>query len=566
MLDSGTQYLSEGRAGYSALEILDIDLEALPEDELEEYRAIFEDRIVLVGDTWEVTHDKFNTPVGQVYGVEIIADTINTIMNDAPLRPSGWFLEISSMAIFLSVLLATSLIPTMTLRLLAVVGAYVTYIVIAGSLYVYAGSVLSMSYAILTGFLVVIFTSIRLYMVTEEKEKLSTADSVESNRMLGMAYQGQGQLDSAFEKFRVLPPESQTFELLYNLGLDYERKRQFNKAALAYEEIAEHDSEFRDVERRLTRARSMEDAVLMGGTTQGMLGTVINDDGSVEKPMLGRYQIEKELGQGAMGVVYLGTDPKINREVAIKTMALSSEFDSDELVAVKERFFREAESAGRLSHPNIVGIFDAGEESDLAYIAMELLKGGDLDDYTRPDNLLPLNTVLEIGVACAEALDYAHEQQVVHRDIKPSNIMYDPESGAIKITDFGIARITDSSKTKTGTVLGTPNYMSPEQCMGKKVDGRADLFSLGVVMYQLASGDLPFKGDSMATLMFAIVNHKPVDIKTVREDIPPTLRKVIHNSIGKKPEKRYQSGAKMAEHLRVCIERLNDDASNVSQA
>ena len=181
MLDSGTQYLSEGRAGYSALEILDLDLETLPEDELEEYRSIFEDRIVLVGDTWEVTHDKFNTPVGQVYGVEIIANTINTIMNDAPLRPSGWFLEISSMTIFLSVLLATSLIPAMALRLLAVVGAYVTYIVIAGSLYVYAGSVLSMSYAILTGFMVVIFASIRRYMVTEEKEKLSTADSVESN-------------------------------------------------------------------------------------------------------------------------------------------------------------------------------------------------------------------------------------------------------------------------------------------------------------------------------------------------------------------------------------------------
>ena len=148
---------------------------------MEEYRSIFEDRIVLVGDTWEVTHDKFNTPVGQVYGVEIIANTINTIMNDAPLRPSGWFLEISSMTIFLSVLLATSLIPAMALRLLAVVGAYVTYIVIAGSLYVYAGSVLSMSYAILAGFMVVIFASIRRYMVTEEKEKLSTADSVESN-------------------------------------------------------------------------------------------------------------------------------------------------------------------------------------------------------------------------------------------------------------------------------------------------------------------------------------------------------------------------------------------------
>jgi serine/threonine-protein kinase len=134
--------------------------------------------------------------------------------------------------------------------------------------------------------------------------------------------------------------------------------------------------------------------------------------------------------------------------------------------------------------------------------------------------------------------------------------MYDPDTGDVKITDFGIARITDSSKTRTGTVLGTPNYMSPEQCMGKKVDGRADLFSLGVVIYQLLSGSLPFKGDSMATLMYSIVNDKPIDIKAVKPDINPALRKVIHNAIGKKPEKRYQSGKQLAAHLQVCLERM----------
>jgi len=232
----------------------------------------------------------------------------------------------------------------------------------------------------------------------------------------------------------------------------------------------------------------------------------------------------------------------------------------DEVVEVKERFFREAESAGRLNHANIVGIYDAGEEHDLAYIAMELLKGYDLDRHIKPEELLPLETIIEIGIQSAEALHYAHEQSVVHRDIKPSNIMYDPETKGIKITDFGIARITDASKTRTGTVLGTPNYMSPEQCMGKKVDGRADLFSLGVVLYQLASGDLPFKGDSMATLMYNIVNKAPVDIKTVQPNIPTTLRKVIHNAIGKKPEKRYQDGKRMAAHLKVCLERLHTES------
>ena len=245
-------------------------------------------------------------------------------------------------------------------------------------------------------------------------------------------------------------------------------------------------------------------------------------------------------------------------------MALAQEFGDDELVEVKERFFREAESAGRLNHANIVSIYDAGEESDLAYIAMELLKGYDLDAHIKPEELLPIETVLEIVIQCAEGLDYAHTQNVVHRDIKPSNIMYDPDAGIAKITDFGIARITDSSKTRTGTVLGTPNYMSPEQCMGKKVDGRADLFSLGVVLYQMVSGSLPFKGESMATLMYSIVNDRPVDIKTIKADINPTLRKVIHNAIGKKPEKRYQSGKKMASHLKVCLERMASSTSTGS--
>jgi tRNA A-37 threonylcarbamoyl transferase component Bud32 len=403
--------------------------------------------------------------------------------------------------------------------------------------------------------------SLRLYVISEQSQLASAADSAESNRMLGLAYQGQGQLDAAFEKYRRCPRDESSLNLIYNLGLDYERKRQFNKAQATYEYIAETHEGFRDVQKRIKRCESMEDAVLMGGSTQGMVGgTIVNEDGSIEKPMLGRYQVEKELGQGAMGTVYLGLDPKINRQVAIKTMALSNEFDADELTEVKQRFFREAESAGRLSHANIVAIYDAGDENDLAYIAMELLKGTDLDSYIKADSLLPVEEVIAIAINCAEALDYAHRQKVVHRDIKPSNIMYDPDTHTVKLADFGIARITDSSKTRTGTVLGTPNYMSPEQCMGKKVDGRADLFSLGVVIYQLCSGALPFNGESMATLMYAIVNDPPVDIKKVKPDIEPALRKVIHNAIGKKPEKRYQTGKKMAEHLRVCLERIQASA------
>ena len=439
---------------------------------------------------------------------------------------------------FLVVLLATSALRGLASRFGAVVAVYLTYIVAAGVLYIYLGLVVSMAYAMLAGLVTIVVMSMRLFMISEQSQAMSAADSAESSRMLGLAYQGQGQLDAAFEKYRRCPPEESSYNLIHNLRLDYERKRQYNKAQSCYEFIKETESDFRDIQKRITRCSSMEDAVLTGGgSTKQMLGaTIVNEDGSVEKPMLGRYQVEKELGKGAMGIVYLGKDPKINRDVAIKTMALSQEFGEDEIQEGKERFFREAESAGRLNHANIVAIYDAGEDHDLAYIAMELLKGYDLDRHIKADSLLPTSDVLRIVSDCAVALDYAHGQKVVHRDIKPSNIMYDPDTGTAKITDFGIARITDSSKTRTGTVLGTPNYMSPEQCMGKKVDGRADLFFLGVVLYQLVSGELPFKGDSMATLMYSIVNDPAIDIKKVKPDINPALRKVIHNAIGKRPE------------------------------
>jgi serine/threonine-protein kinase len=252
-----------------------------------------------------------------------------------------------------------------------------------------------------------------------------------------------------------------------------------------------------------------------------------------------------------MGVVYLGKDPKIGRVVAIKTMALSQEFEADELVEVKERFFREAETAGRLSHTNIVTIFDAGEEHDLCFIAMELLKGKDLVPFTKKDNILPIEKVASIVARVADALGYAHKQNVVHRDVKPANIMYEPESDVVKVTDFGIARITDSSKTKTGMVLGTPSYMSPEQLQGKKVDGRSDLFSLAVGLYQLACGKLPFEGESMAQLMYKIANEHAPDILQYNPSLPPAFVAFLDTAMAKEAEQRYQTGEEFAAALRT---------------
>jgi len=388
------------------------------------------------------------------------------------------------------------------------------------------------------------------YIVTEAGKQKSDVESAESNRMLGLAFQGQGQLDMAFDKFRKVPFDGQLMDNLYSLGLDFERKRQFNKAQAVYEHMHAYDPKYKDVEQKITRAKNLSETVILGGASNRSNASILETAGGGEKPMLGRYQIEKELGKGAMGVVYQGKDPKISRVVAIKTMALSQEFEADELQDAKERFFREAETAGRLNHPNIVTIYDAGEEHDLCFIAMELLKGKDLVPYTKPETLLPIPRVVSIYARVADALGYAHRQNVVHRDIKPANIMYDLESDNPKVTDFGIARVTDSSKTKTGMVLGTPSYMSPEQLSGKKVDGRSDLFSLAVSLYQMLTGQLPFVGDSMAQLMFKIANEPAADVRTINPAIPAGLAEVIAFAMAKDADQRYQTGEELAAALR----------------
>lgn len=392
------------------------------------------------------------------------------------------------------------------------------------------------------------------FLMTEQGKAKSDSESAESNRNLALMFQGQGQLDMAFDRFRKCPMDDSVMDGLYNLGLDFERKRQFNKAESVFAYMAEHNPKYKDLEQRISRSKAMAETVILGGGGGGRTNTstMILNDGTVEKPMLGRYQVEKELGKGAMGVVYLGRDPKISRVVAIKTMALSQEFEDDELVEVKERFFREAETAGRLNHPNIVTIYDAGEEHDLAYISMEFLKGKDLAPHTKGDNLLPIAKVVDIVAKVADALDYAHAQSVVHRDIKPANIMYEADTSVVKVTDFGIARITDSSKTKTGMVLGTPSYMSPEQLAGKKVDGRSDLFSLGVMLYQMTTGHLPFTGDSMATLMFKIANEPHASASSVNSAIPACLAAIIDRMLEKDADKRYARGQEISADLRSC--------------
>lgn len=272
---------------------------------------------------------------------------------------------------------------------------------------------------------------------------------------------------------------------------------------------------------------------------------------------LKRYRREGELGRGSMGVVYLATDLTSSQQVALKVLALQREFSAEDLADVRRRFLREAAAAGQLHHADILRVLDAGEAGDDAWIVMEYVRGQDLSHCARAGALLAPAAALRLGIRLARALDYAHRRGVVHRDIKPANVMFDSASGTLKVMDFGIARIADGSRTRTGLVLGTPSFMSPEQLAGLTVDGRSDLYSLGVMLYQLLTGQLPHQSSSMAKLMYSIANQEPPDVRHYRPELPETLAMVLALALEKRPELRYASGEQMALDLEAVSNSLD---------
>jgi serine/threonine-protein kinase len=519
---------------------------------VEKYR----DKIVLIGPTASGLGNTFVTPIGPgITPVTMLAHNVSSILQGDFFVAPAWGDWAQKLIGLLVAIYLIAALPRMKAGA-AATATGAMFVLMVGAQFGLLATKLTWVPLMTPAALLVIghlVLTTKRFLITERGMETSELSAAESNRMLGLAFQGQGQLDMAFDKFRKVPMDDGMADTLYNLALDFERKRQFNKAESVYQHIAKFNPKFKDIDQKLNRARQMaETVILSGGSTRGNASTLILEGGAVEKPMLGRYQVEKELGKGAMGVVYLGKDPKIGRVVAIKTMALGEEFEKDELEDARNRFFREAETAGRLNHPNIVTIYDAGEEHDLCYIAMEFLKGKDLAPQTKAGALLPLADVLNIAAQVAEALDYAHKLNVVHRDIKPANIMYEMDTKIVKVTDFGIARITDSSRTKTGMVLGTPSYMSPEQLSGKRVDGRSDLFSLGVMLYQMCVGTLPFQGESMAELMFRIANEPYRDPKELNPKLPASVVAVIDRALKKNADERFQNGAEFAQALRQC--------------
>lgn len=262
---------------------------------------------------------------------------------------------------------------------------------------------------------------------------------------------------------------------------------------------------------------------------------------------MGRYEIVKELGKGAMGEVYLANDAHIDRHVAIKTFRFGREIDEKSLRTIKENLLREARMAGKLSHPNIVTIYDAGEDWDLSYIAMEVLEGVELPNYCKPGNFFPYERVVEIVSSVACALDYAHDHGVIHRDIKPANILIQ-QVGGIKVTDFGIACVKE--KRDHREIAGTPVYMSPEQISGHEIDGRTDLYSLGVVLFELLTGRKPFTAPNLGTLRKKIVNDPVPQLREIRGGVPEYFQSIINKLLEKDKEKRYSRGEDLVNDMK----------------
>lgn len=339
---------------------------------------------------------------------------------------------------------------------------------------------------------------------------------------------------------------------LYDQGRTHEDRGRFGDARRSYAQLVKRRRGYKDVRQRLTRLETTELAPASSNSAD--LAQTLVLDAAPAPRQLGRYSIERELGRGAMGRVYLAQDPHIARKLAIKTLPYGH-LDAEERQKVKTRFFREAEAAGRLRHPQIVSVYDVGEESDLAYIVMDYIEGQPLSDSAHKDKLPPPAKVYALITQVAEALAYAHSQQVVHRDIKPGNILYQPETGRITVTDFGIARIAEGAQTQTGEIFGSPLYMSPEQLRGQKVGPASDIFSLGVTFYQLLSGSLPFIGDNIAELSFQIVQGRQRNIRDLRPQLPASATRIINKALQKDPQKRYPSAADMARALNKAIER-----------
>jgi eukaryotic-like serine/threonine-protein kinase len=527
--------------------------------------AVFENKIVLIGSTSEEA-TFVSTPVdGEMPKVELIANVLENLLNDRYVKRPAGILYVEILLIILTAFAGAVVLPRFDLlNRMGVTVLMIFLVFLLGLLsFVVLDIWLKTIYMSLSLFCVYVALSVKDFVIKARTFDITSKESIETNRMLGLSLQSQGLLDLAFEKFRKCPLDDAMKDVIYNLGLDYERKRMMNKAVSVYEYILANDEGFRDLKERIPKLKKLISPYPASGREAKKDAKIVISDDLGIKPTVGRYEILGELGQGAMGIVYKARDPKIGRLLAIKTIRFSDEFEEEKIKDVKDRFLREAEIAGKLSHPSIVSIYDVGEDYELTYMAMEFLEGDNLQRYCRKGALLPLRKVLYVVAETASALDYAHTQGVIHRDVKPANVML-LRDGHVKVTDFGIAKAVSSSQTKSGVVLGTPNYMSPEQINGRPVDGRSDLFSLGVVFFELLTGQLPFQGKTLTNLFYQITQARHPSVRSLNPKVPKPCEQIIDRALAKEPEQRFQSAGELSKYVNAVAARIEQLTARAS--
>lgn len=529
--------------GFSALEKLSFS------DVLEgQHRPFMKGKIVLIGMSFGESRKTLTTPVSAATSEDQFSGLVlDNLLNKRCLSRPAFMVFVEMGALCLLGLVGAFLFPRIgQIPRLVFTLVVVAAVVSSGVLLLAKWETWLRISPVLMGFLAIYaFVSVSQFFFRVRMSR----ESIETDRLLGLNFQNQGLLDLALEKFRKLPMDPETKDLIYSLGLEYEQKRLINKALAVYESV-NRGGGFRDLDTRIPKLKEVDKSSPTGSHPRAREPIVPDETVPEELTRIGRYEILQVLGRGSMGLVYKALDPKINRLLAIKTIRFSDEFDEDVIQEIKERFFREAEIAGRLSHPSIVTIHDIGEDQDLTFMAMEYLEGENLEKFVSKRNLLPLRKVLSVVASVADALEFAHQSDVIHRDIKPANIML-LKTGGVKVTDFGIAKAISSSRTRTGVILGTPNYMSPEQIMGQKIDPRSDVFSLGVVFYQLLTGELPFQGDNLSSLLYQITQVKHTPLRGVNPRIPVACEQIMDKALAKNLDERFQTAGKMAKLLRL---------------
>jgi len=465
-------------------------------------------KIVLVAYTGAGSVDLFSTPVAQaMHGIEISANSVNNIIHDNFVKGLGPSNSVNLIMILLIGIFSALILPRISLlyRIIA----------LGMSLFVIA----NVSFVLFTNFDIMTQVFYPLIMILFF---IIAAPMMKLPQTVGEDEEEEAEIDydALLSGTPVAGTQTRKTMAYRNNSTPEAGQNKFN--------------------------RSPE---LAGETIQVSSGT---SDSAAVAANFGRYQVLETIGQGAMGMVYKGLDPAIDRPVALKTIRLDSIVNSTEMFELKERLVREAKAAGQLSHPNIVTIYDVGEEQAMQYIAMEYLDGDTLEALLDNKFQWEYKTLCKLMIQICDALDFAHERGIVHRDIKPANIMM-LENDRIKVMDFGIARFDQSNMTQSGVALGTPNYISPEQLKGKSVDRRCDIFSLGVVFYELLTSQKPFNGDTISALIYSILHTSPPSPSEINLDVPRIFDKIVAKALAKDPDLRFQTAREMADILRKLI-------------